>query len=36
LELARDRVVIFDGATGTNLQRRDLGPEDFGGEDYEG
>ncbi len=36
LELARERVVIFDGATGTNLQLRDLGPDDFGGEAYEG
>jgi 5-methyltetrahydrofolate--homocysteine methyltransferase len=36
LELARERVVIFDGATGTNLQRRELGPDDFGGEAYEG
>jgi 5-methyltetrahydrofolate--homocysteine methyltransferase len=36
LELARDRVVIFDGATGTNLQRRELGPDDFGGEALEG
>ena len=36
LELARERVVIYDGATGTNLQLRDLGPDDFGGEIYEG
>ncbi len=36
LELARERVVIFDGATGTNLQLRELGPDDFGGELYEG
>ncbi|MGC9963298.1 MAG: methionine synthase [Acidimicrobiales bacterium] len=36
LELARERVVIFDGATGTNLQRRDLKADDFGGELYEG
>jgi len=36
LELARERLVIFDGATGTNLQRRELGPDDFGGEAYEG
>ena len=26
LELARERVVIFDGATGTNVQRRELSP----------
>ena len=36
LELARERVVIFDGATGTNLQRRELRADDFGGEAYEG
>lgn len=36
LEFARERVVVFDGATGTNLQLRDLGPDDFGGEAYEG
>jgi 5-methyltetrahydrofolate--homocysteine methyltransferase len=36
LELVRERVVVFDGATGTNLQLRDLGPDDFGGEHYEG
>ncbi len=31
-----ERVVIFDGATGTNLQLRDLGPDDFGGAQLEG
>ena len=36
LEVARERVVIFDGATGTNLQLRDLGPDDFGGDSLEG
>jgi 5-methyltetrahydrofolate--homocysteine methyltransferase len=36
LELARERVVIFDGATGTNLQLRDLSAADFGGDTYEG
>ncbi len=29
-------VVIFDGATGTNLQLRDLGIDDFGGPQFEG
>ncbi len=29
-------VVVFDGATGTNLQLRGLGPEDFGGSALEG
>ncbi len=36
LELARERVIIFDGATGTNLQRRELSADDFGGDLYEG
>src|SRR5439155_21730550 len=36
LEAARERVVIYDGATGTNLQARDLTPDDFGGSAYEG
>ena len=36
LEAARSRVVIYDGATGTNLQRRNLTAEDFGGPDMEG
>src|ERR1700735_2470127 len=31
-----ERVVIFDGATGTNLQMRHLSAEDFGGANYEG
>jgi len=29
-------VVVFDGATGTNLQLRHLGPDDFGGPSLEG
>src|ERR1041385_7916558 len=36
LDTLRERVVVFDGATGTNLQARDLGPEDFGGATLEG
>jgi 5-methyltetrahydrofolate--homocysteine methyltransferase len=36
LDTLRDRVVVFDGATGTNLQTLDLGPEDFGGATLEG
>src|SRR5918999_4121241 len=36
LDTLRERVVIFDGATGTNLQTRDLGPEDFGGATLDG
>jgi len=32
----RERVLIYDGATGTNLQTMGLGPDDFGGPDLEG
>ena len=34
--LIRQRILITDGAMGTQIQARGLGPEDFGGEDYEG
>ena len=30
------RILIIDGAMGTQIQARDLGPGDFGGADYEG
>jgi 5-methyltetrahydrofolate--homocysteine methyltransferase len=36
LEAATQRVVIFDGAMGTNIQLAGLGPADFGGEVLEG
>ncbi len=36
LDAARERVVVFDGATGTNIQLADLGPDDFGGPVLEG
>jgi 5-methyltetrahydrofolate--homocysteine methyltransferase len=36
LEAVRSGVVIFDGATGTNLQRRGLGIEDYGGPQFDG
>jgi 5-methyltetrahydrofolate--homocysteine methyltransferase len=36
LEAARERVVVYDGATGTNLQMRDLSADDFGGPALEG
>ena len=36
LEAVHERVVIYDGATGTNLQLRHLGPDDFGGPALEG
>ena len=36
LQAARERVIIFDGAMGTNLQMQDLTADDFGGPDLEG
>ncbi|MEZ5170869.1 MAG: methionine synthase [Acidimicrobiia bacterium] len=36
LDALRERVLVFDGAAGTNIQDRDLGPDDFGGENLEG
>ena len=36
LEIARERVLIYDGATGTNLQLRELSAQDFGGDGLEG
>ncbi|MBW3658269.1 MAG: methionine synthase [Actinobacteria bacterium] len=36
LDAARERVLVFDGAMGTSIQDRDLGPDDFGGPELEG
>jgi 5-methyltetrahydrofolate--homocysteine methyltransferase len=36
LSTIRERVVVFDGASGTWLQGHDLGPDDFGGDALEG
>ena len=36
LDAVRERVVIYDGAMGTNLQRRELNADDFGGPALEG
>src|SRR5437660_4891102 len=36
LEAVRGCVVVYDGATGTNLQLRELSADDFGGSAYEG
>src|SRR3954453_18893309 len=36
LDAVHERVVIFDGATGTNLQLRNLTADDFGGMALEG
>ena len=34
--LLQERVLVLDGAIGTSIQARDLGPDDFGGPEYEG
>ena len=36
LDAVRERVVIFDGGMGSNLQLRDLSADDFGGPTLEG
>ncbi len=36
LQLLKDRVLLFDGATGTSLQSQNLTAEDFGGAELEG
>ena len=36
LDAARERVVVYDGATGTNLFRRGLTVDDYGGPQFEG
>ena len=36
LDAIRERVLVFDGAMGTNIQRYHLTAEDFGGKSLEG
>ena len=36
LQTLRERVLFFDGAMGTQVQARELGPEDYGGKRWEG
>jgi 5-methyltetrahydrofolate--homocysteine methyltransferase len=36
LDALKERIVVFDGAMGTNLQLQDLTPDDFGGTQLEG
>ncbi|HVP21978.1 MAG TPA: methionine synthase [Anaerolineaceae bacterium] len=36
LDAVQERVIIFDGAMGTNIQRMNLGANEFGGERYAG
>ncbi len=36
LDILNEKVIVFDGATGTHLQGQNLTPDDFGGERYNG
>ncbi|MCX6120183.1 MAG: methionine synthase [Ignavibacteriales bacterium] len=36
LEILRDKIIVFDGATGTHLQGQGLTPDDFGSEQLDG
>src|SRR6266478_1409061 len=36
LDILRDRIVVFDGAMGTNLHAQDLTVDDYGGPQFEG
>lgn len=36
LDLLKEKIIIFDGAMGTNLQAQNLTADDFGGKEYEG
>ncbi len=36
LKLLNEKIIVFDGATGTHLQGQNLSPDDFGGERFNG
>lgn len=36
LDALQERIIIFDGAMGTSIQSQNLGPAEFGGEQYNG
>src|SRR5512138_3304796 len=36
LDALQERIIIFDGAMGTSLQAQNLGPAEFGGEQFNG
>ncbi len=36
LDILKEKVVVFDGAMGVNIQTQNLSADDFGGESYEG
>jgi 5-methyltetrahydrofolate--homocysteine methyltransferase len=36
LDLLKEKIIVFDGATGTHFQSQNLTADDFGGEDLNG
>ena len=36
LDILKNKIIVFDGATGSNLQNFNLTPDDFGGKEFEG
>ena len=36
LDILKEKIIVFDGATGTHIQGQNLTPEDFGGERFNG
>ena len=36
LEILKEKIIVFDGATGSNFQTYDLTEQDFGGKELEG
>jgi 5-methyltetrahydrofolate--homocysteine methyltransferase len=36
LNILKQKIIVFDGATGTHLQGQNLTADDFGGEHYDG
>jgi 5-methyltetrahydrofolate--homocysteine methyltransferase len=36
LEILKEKIIVFDGATGSNLQNYNLSADDFGGKEFEG
>jgi 5-methyltetrahydrofolate--homocysteine methyltransferase len=36
LDILKEKIIVFDGATGTNIQTQNLAADDFGGEQFNG
>ncbi|MBI1804433.1 MAG: methionine synthase [Ignavibacteriae bacterium] len=36
LDILKEKIIVFDGAMGTNIQSQNLSADDFGGEEYNG